>query len=496
MSNLLKPCMLGLAVGALALTVTSRAYDWPILKTSSKAPVIVSDSPLSRDSKFNTSFSSIVKKAAPSVVNISTTKTIKRDPRFDYFQNDPFFRRFFGDPNGRGGRMAPQKQSSLGSGVIVTSDGYILTNNHVVDGADEIKILLAKGKKEYDGKIVGRDPRSDIAVVKIEASDLPAATLADSDKVEVGDVALAIGSPFGLSQTVTMGIVSAVGRGGMNIEEYEDFIQTDAAINPGNSGGALIDAEGRVIGINTAILSSSGGSVGVGFAVPVNQARGIMDQLIKDGKVQRGFLGVGIQDVTGPLAKHFDVPEGKGALISDVTAKSAAEAAGLKQGDVIVAVNGKEVADSRQLRLIVGQIAPGTTVKVKYVRDGKESTAEVKLKEKPDTADGDVEKAAGDSGEDALDGVAVSDINDEARAQLRLPENLKGAVIMEVDPSSPAYEAGLRAGDVIQEINQKPIRNADDAVKATQNVKNKQLVLRVYTRGASRFVVVDESKKK
>ena len=236
--------------------------------------------------------------------------------------------------------------------------------------------------------------------------------------------------------------------------------------------------------------------MGVGFAVPINQARGIMDQLIKDGKVQRGYLGVGIQDVTGPLAKQFEVPEGKGALIAEVLEKSAAATAGLKPGDVIVEVNGKDVADSRQLKLLVSQIAPGTDVKLKYLRDGKEKTTQVNLKEKPDTDSDNVESDSGDSSEDALDGVAVSDITDASRSQLRLPETLKGALVMEVDASSAAFEAGLRQGDVIMEINKKPIKSADDAVKATKNLKEKHLLLRVFTRGASHFIVVDETKKK
>src|SRR6185369_12358595 len=259
------------------------------------------------------------------------------------------------------------------------------TNNHVVDGADEIKVARDKEKTEYTAKIVGRDPKTDIALLKIDAKDLPFATLADSDKIEVGDVVLAIGNPFGIGQTVTMGIVSATKRGNIGIEDYEDFIQTDASINPGNSGGALVDAEGRVIGINTAILSRTGGNQGVGFAVPINLVRSVMEQLTKEGKVVRGYLGVSIQDITPELARQFNLSsDAAGALVSGVTEKSAAAEAGLKSGDVIIEFDGKPVQDSRDLKLMVGRTSPGAKVSVKVLSDGKEKSLQVALKEMPD----------------------------------------------------------------------------------------------------------------
>src|SRR5438477_1172751 len=310
-------------------------------------------------------------------------------PEITPFFDDPFFRRFFGSPfDDNGGRRQPRtfKERSLGSGVIVTKDGYILTNNHVEDGADEIKVARDKDKKQFTAKVIGRDPRTDIAVLKIDAKDLPFITFADSDKIEVGDVVLALGNPFGIGQTVTMGIVSATGRGGMGIEDYEDFIQTDAAINPGNSGGALVDAEGRLVGLNTAILSRSGGSQGVGFAIPANLARSVMDQLIKSGKVERGFLGVGIQDLTPELARQFNVKDTQGALVSSVTPDSPADKAGLKSGDVIVEFNGRAVPDSRHLKLQVAETAPGSSTPVRVMRDGVNKMLSLTVKAMPGEA--------------------------------------------------------------------------------------------------------------
>ena len=295
-------------------------------------------------------------------------------------------RRFFGDQSQ--GRMPRRnsgmpRQEGVGSGVIATKDGYILTNNHVVDGADEVKVALQDGR-EFTAKVIGRDPKSDVAVIKIDATDLPAVPMADSDKVEVGDVVLAIGNPFGIGQTVTTGIVSAKGRGNMGLD-YEDFIQTDAAINPGNSGGALVDADGRLIGINTAILSRSGGNQGIGFAIPVNLARDVMGSLIKDGQVTRGYLGVMIQDLTPALAKEFKLKDTTGALIGDVTPKGPADKAGLKSGDLLVEFNGKTVTDSRHLKLEVARTQPGETVPVKILRDGTSKTLEVTVKTLPGT---------------------------------------------------------------------------------------------------------------
>jgi serine protease Do len=488
------PAALLLAGVVFGVVASSRALDWP------SADVKTDDAPIARAGKFTASYAAVVKKAAPAVVNISTTKIIKLDPRRQFMMpfDDPFFRQFFGDRFNGQAMPRTQKQNSLGSGVIVTKDGYIITNNHVVDGADEIKVTLSDKKTELDAKIVGRDPKTDIAIVKINGKDLPFATLANSDQVEVGDVVLAIGSPFGLARSVTMGIVSAVGRGGMGIEDYEDFIQTDAAINPGNSGGALVDAEGRVIGINTAILSRTGGNQGVGFAVPINLAKNVMTSLLKSGKVERGFLGVAIQDITPALAKEFKVPETGGALVGDVTEKSAAGEAGIKSGDVIIELNGKAVSDARNLRLIVGQMTPGTKVSVKVLRQGAEKSFDVVLKAMPAEDQGAMGGKPEQDGEesDAMNGVTVGDITPGIRQELNLPSRLQGAVITDIDPTTPAYDAGLREGDVVIEINRQPVKDAESAVEISKHIKTKQILLRVYSRGAIHFVVVDESKKK
>ena len=367
------------------------------------------------------------------------------------------------------GQLGPQREHGLGSGVIVTKDGYILTNNHVVDNAKEVKVTLQDGR-EFTAKVVGRDAKSDIAVVKIEAKDLPVVPMADSDKVQVGDIVLAIGNPFGVGQTVTEGIVSAKNRGNMGIEDYEDFIQTDAAINPGNSGGALVDVDGRLIGINTAILSRSGGSQGVGFAIPSDLARNVMESLVQYGHVTRGYLGVMIQDVTPTLAKEFKLKESSGALVGDVVPDGPAAKAGFKDGDVVLEFNGKGVADSRQLKLTVAETKPGSTVPVKVWRDGSVKTLEVTVKELPGTeqlAENNTDNK--DTG--TLNGVAVSDLDPQTRQQFNLPDTVKGAVITEVKPDSASAEAGLKPGDVIEEINRHTVKSAEDAVRLTENAQ-------------------------
>ncbi|MBI5383187.1 MAG: DegQ family serine endoprotease [Verrucomicrobia bacterium] len=485
---------------SLAVDSTKTEKDKPAAAAPAKAAVAVDAAPLSRDARLGTSYASVVKKAAPSVVYISTSKTVKNPHNWDQqpFMPDDLFRRFFGDQFG--GRRLPRefKQRGLGSGVVVTKDGYILTNNHVVDGADEIKVTLAnKEKREFTAKVVGRDPKTDIAVLKVEAKDLPFVALADSDKLEVGDVVLAVGNPFGVGQTVTMGIVSATGRGGLGIEEYEDFIQTDAAINPGNSGGALVDTEGRLVGINTAILSRSGGNMGVGFAVPSNLAHDIMDRLLKGGKVSRGYLGVLMQELDPELAKTLKAPENTtGVIVADVMAKSAAADAGLKPKDIIVALNGKPVQDPRSLKLAVGKLNPGDKVEVKVLRRGEARNYTITLKELTDDV-ASVTKPQEGGEVDALDGVTVGDIDQRTRAQFKLPSDLtKGAVITEIDPNSTGYEAGLREGDVLLEIDDKPVANAEEAVEISKHVKSKRFQVWVWSGGVKRFVVVDESKKK
>jgi serine protease Do len=461
------------------------------------AKLDLNEAPIARDVRSGTSYAPVVKRVAPSVVNIYTTKRIRLESH--PLMRDPFFRRFFGIPDGedlpdRGSRS--RMEQSLGSGVIVTQDGYILTNNHVVEGADEIKVVLADGKREYDAKVVGTDPQTDIAVLRVEAKNLPAISITNSDQLEVGDVVLAIGNPFNVGQTVSMGIVSATGRGGFGMLRYEDFIQTDASINPGNSGGALVDAEGRLVGVNTVIISQSGGSQGIGFAVPINMARNVMDQILKQGKVTRGYLGVSLQEeIPADLARQFKMPDQNGALITEVVPDAPASQAGLKAGDVIIEFQGKKVEDRRQLQLLVAQTPPKTKASLKVLREGRERTFQVTLGEFPSTELGRPGSRGGSpTGRDALEGVEVADLSTRWRRQFSIPTSVTGALVTNVEPDSPAYEAGLRPGEVIVEINRQPVESAEDAVEKSRQSGEKRILLRVWSGGGSRYLVVDSSR--
>jgi serine protease Do len=484
-----------LGVGAFLLSSLASSE-----KSKDPSPKLkLSDAPVSRDSRFTTSFAPVIKKVSPSVVNIYSNRTVKENSRRTPLE-DPFFRRFFGEgEDSRDRRPRTRQEQSLGSGVIVSEDGYILTNNHVVEGADEIKVVLADDRKEYEAKVIGTDPQTDIAILKVEDGKLPGVTVADSDKLEVGDVVLAIGNPFGVGQTVTMGIVSATGRGVgiLGQEGYEDFIQTDASINPGNSGGALVDGEGRLVGINTAILSRTGGNQGVGFAVPINLARYVMDRIVSNGKVSRGQLGVAIQSVTSELAKEFNLPPDQtGALISEVLPKSPAEKAGLKEGDVVIEFNGKPVTDSRHLRLMVAQVPPDTKATLKVVRDGKEKSFTATLGELSDkTASKGLRRSEPESSQDTLDGVEVADLNPQWRRQYGIPENVRGAVVTNIDPDTSSYSKGIRPGDVILEIDRKPVRSGDDAVELSKSLKG-SVLLRIWRNGGTSYVVVDSARQR
>ena len=463
----------------------------------------IQETPINRDLKAATSVAPVVKKVAPSVVNIYSTVTVRERP--NPLMNDPFFRRFFGDDSGGQTQPRTRREQSLGSGVIVSPDGYILTANHVVQGADKVKVALASGEKEFDAKIIGTDPPTDTAVLKVDGKNLPAITIADSDKLEVGDVVLAIGNPFGVGQTVTMGIVSALGRGGFGINNYEDFIQTDAAINVGNSGGPLVDAEGRLVGINTWIISETGGSVGLGFAVPIKMARYAMERLISEGKVTRGYLGLLLQpEMTPELAKQFNLPNMDGALVTTVESGSPAAKAGLVDGDFVTEFDGQKIKDMRHLRLMVSQTAPGKKVTLKIVRDGKEKTLTATLGEMPKEGLARIGQAQpgerGESKTDALDGVEVTDLDAQARREAGVPGNIRGALVTKVDQDSNAADAGVRAGDVIVEINRQAVHNADDAVALSEKAKGDRILLRVWRGGEGRggmlWLTVDNAKRK
>src|SRR3984885_3727664 len=454
--------------------------------------VQVDNSPLTRDVKEGSSFAPIVKKVAPSVVKISVTMKGSENPLANSDQD--FFRRFFGEDGNRQmnpGRLHAPAEHGLGSGVIISADGYILTNNHVVNNATEIQVALNDGR-QFTAKVIGSDPKTDVALIRIKADNLPALTLADSDKIEVGDVVLAIGNPFGIGQTVTKGIVSAKDRTTSG-EMDEDFIQTDAAINPGNSGGALVDTEGRLVGINSAILTHSGGNQGIGFAVPSNLCRWVMDSLVKNGRVERGFLGVMIQNLTPDLAKAFKLDRMTGALVGDVSPGSPADKAGIKSGDVITQLNGQPIEDASQLKLRVAESSPGSNVQFGVNRNGEVKTFDVTLGNLPENKLAKSDDGSGNARAEALAGVGVADLDQKTRTEMNIPEQVQGAVITEVAPDSAAYQAGLRPGDVITELDRKPVKNAQDAIADTEKPAGNQTLVKVWTKGGNHYLTVDES---
>lgn len=428
-------------------------------------------------------FSEIVSAVSPAVVNISTTKVIRRDS--SPFPEDPFFDFF--KPFHEFRFPKKWKEQSLGSGIIVSGDGYIITNNHVVEQSEDIRVTLYD-KRSFRGKLVGADPKTDIAVVKISADKLPTVPWGNSDKLQVGEFVLAIGNPFGLSHTVTMGIISAVGRANVGIADYEDFIQTDAAINPGNSGGPLANIRGELIGINTAIFSRSGGYQGIGFAVPSNMARLVFDQLLKQGKIVRGWLGVTIQDITPELSQKFGLKDSKGALVGEVLKGSPAEKAGIIRGDVILEFNGKEVKSVGSLRNMVSQSKVGSEVRVKILRSGKEYSFNVVIAELPKESAGvPQEPSFEDYQRSALSGITVMELTKEVARQLGLGANEKGVVVVRVDQGSTAEDAGLKKGDVIQEVDRKKVTGLEAYKKITSTIGPKDTVLLFINRGGRRF---------
>ncbi|MCC2640580.1 MAG: degP [Nitrospira sp.] len=436
-------------------------------------------------------FTEVAKAVTPAVVNITTSgaEHISDSPK-PRGRGDEFFGSPFGPfgPRRFGPPMEPRERRGVGqgSGVIVSPDGYVLTNNHVIDGAKTVTVTLPD-KREFKGRIVGSDPKSDIAVIKIDGSQLPTVSWGDSSRLQVGEYVLAIGNPFGLSSTVTLGIVSALGRGRMGITQYEDFIQTDAAINPGNSGGALVNTKGELIGINTAIFSQSGGYQGVGFAVPTSMSKPIYESLVKTGKVVRGYLGIGIQDLNQDLAKSFHVKGSNGAVVTDVKEEGPAEMAGLKQGDVITAFEGTPIEDAMTLQRAVTRSAVGSKVRVKVMRDGHEKDLSVTIGELPDNPQ--LAKAEAESSDQPLAGLAVQELDREAAQELGIKGKLQGIVVTDVEPESEAERAGLMPGDIIREINRKPVASMKDYARVASDLKKGQDVLvLINRRGASLYL--------
>ena len=449
--------------------------------------------PIDRDPKLGNSFAPIVQKVIPSVVQVDVTGKSANGTNLGSSEMQDQLRKFFGRGFQIPEQPETQNQKALGSGVIISTDGYILTNNHVVENSKTIQVTLNDGRK-LSAKVIGTDPQTDVALLKIDASNLEPITLADSDSAQVGDVVLAVGDPFGIGTTVTEGIISAKNRTRVTSGDAdEDFIQTDAAINPGNSGGALVDIEGRLIGINTSILSRSGGNQGIGFAVPANLCRWVADSLITKGKVERGYLGVHIQTLTPELAKAFKVNRVQGAVVIDVTPDSAAEQAGFKSGDVVVEFNNRPIDSADQLKLQVAETPPGSAIPVQVDRSGQVMNLNVTLKEL--TADGLAknEPSVKRGDHDALTGVEVANLDRDARDELRVPNTVRGTLITQVEPSSAAYEAGLRENDVILEINRQPIQSTEDFTKVTTGKGGGgETLVKIWSQNGTHYVAVQE----
>ncbi len=439
--------------------------------------------------KTSKAFAEIVKKAKPAVVFVQVEKVVEQgggspfgggDP-FGFF-NDPFFQHFFG-PQFRQRQPRKFKQRGQGSGFIISKDGYILTNNHVVGDADEISVKLSDGRK-FKAKVVGKDPQSDVAVIKIDADNLPVLPLGNSDDLEVGEWVIAIGNPFGLTQTVTVGVVSAKGRSRLGINDYEDFIQTDAAINPGNSGGPLLNIHGEVVGMNTAIFSRSGGYMGIGFAIPINMARAVKDQLVKYGKVIRGWLGVVIQEIDEDLAKSFGLSKAEGVLVAEVAEDSPAAKGGMKAGDVILKLNGQKVTDVGELRNKIALTPPGTKVTFEILRDGKRKKLKIVIEEKPGTT------AVSINRHNILKkiGLAVQELTPDLAQQFGYKEG-QGVLIAEVEPGSAAASVGMRPGQLIIEVNRIRVHNMEEFLEAL-NRSRSRVLFRIKDGDFSRYVAI------
>jgi Do/DeqQ family serine protease len=468
--------LVGLVIG---LTISSH---FNFLSKSYSQDITISKEAIDILSKTNRAISEVAEAVNPSVVNISSTKN-ERPAETEYpFSDNPFFKRFFGNEFFK--KHREHKQSGLASGVIVDANGYILTNNHVIQDADEIRVKLAD-KREFKGKVIGTDQKTDIAVIKVDAHDLPAIHFGDSDALKVGETVLAVGNPFGLSQTVTSGIVSATGRANVGIADYEDFIQTDAAINPGNSGGALVNIRGQLIGINTAIMSTTGGYQGIGFAIPSNMVKTVMDSLIKKGKVVRGWLGVSIQTLTPDLAHQFNLANNEGILVGDVLEDGPAEKAGIQRGDVITEFDGKEAKDITTFRNMVASTIPDKKVTIKLMRDGKPVTLQVRIAEMP----AETQKLS-KTFENQLKGVTVENMTPSLKKNLNISKRVTGVVVTDISEDSPA--AGiLKTDDVIMEINKRKIHTITDYEAVVSKINSSEnLLLLVYRQNATLYIAL------
>src|SRR5262245_4287117 len=490
----------GIALFAAALLVSGAAWHGFAADADSQsaAKVATTTTPITHAiAGGRDSYADIVNVTAPAVVTVRVAGKARVSPTgFDGDQDDQedLLRRFFGDqfgPRGPRGQM-PQRaprQRGLGSGVMVTTDGYILTNNHVVDGADDIKVDLTDNRT-LTAKLVGTDKASDLALLKVTGSDFKAIALGNSDNVQVGDVVLAVGNPMGIGQTVTMGIISAKGRStGPGDGSYEDFLQTDAPINHGNSGGALVNTKGELVGINSQILSNTDGNIGIGFSIPVNMAKSVMDQLRTKGKVTRSQLGVTVQQVTSDIAQNLGLKHAGGAIVSSVTPGSAADKAGVKQGDVIESFNGQSVQDFNSLRNRVAATAPGTTADLAIVRDGAEKHLSVKLEEANPSKTARGGDGEPDSNDKAALGVSVAPLTPELASRLGT-KSAEGLVVQNVDPDGRAADAGIRSGDVIESVNRQPVKSVEELRSALKRNADRPVLLLINRQGSNIFVTV------